>query len=760
MTNTKLYKILDWCAFAVLLIIAVAVPLYFDKHLVNFYIIPKQYVFIGLTAMAFLLYCAKVVLSKKLEYRRSVLDWILVGWLFISLLSAVFSANIYDSFFGRGEYFVLNFLFLFFLALNFILNINFITTIARWRAVFDALVMVGGLTALLFVLKTVFSFDVLGLLGFSVWNSVDALNSQMGIWLITTMLLSAGFLVRQNLPIGRALAYFFVFLLSFASLILLSFNVLWWILLGGLIMLLLVAVSYVKEARMGWISVLFASLVLVVIFISFGTPKSLQSSLPAEVSLGFKPSWSIAYNTATAGFKNFLLGSGMGTFGVDFSLFRPGSFNYDQQAWSLRFNQPNNSLSAVLSEGGVLSLLALLFLIVFVLGHIFQAWYKKAKQATANLVSLDGGSTEVSLETMLISVIWLMLTGAMAVVFFGPVLWWLWFLFLGLTVTGLALSHDHITKLKVWQVDDTPQYSLSFSFTLIVVITAVIMVGVWGAKLYYGETVYARALQSKDLSSAEKEIGSALMQRASSDNYNAALAQIYLLQAGEMANKPNPDMQQVSLLVANAVNAAKKATDVSPRSVAIWENLATMYENAAVIVPDARGWAEKAIIEATNLEPSNPVLWWRLGNNYSLAGKWEDAQKAYEQAIKLKNDYLGSYVGLANVYEQKRDIDKAVETYRTIMPYALNNPEALFNFGRLLYNRNKSTDRDDAEKLWKESVRISPNYSNALYSLGLMYEARGDRARALEYYYKVKDLNPGSKDVNDKIRSMVGGSAQ
>ncbi|MFA6486670.1 MAG: tetratricopeptide repeat protein, partial [Candidatus Magasanikbacteria bacterium] len=368
--------------------------------------------------------------------------------------------------------------------------------------------------------------------------------------------------------------------------------------------------------------------------------------------------------------------------------------------------------------------------------------------------------TEVSLETMLISVIWLMLTGAMAVVFFGPVLWWLWFLFLGLTVTGLALSHDHITKLKVWQVDDTPQYSLSFSFTLIVVITAVIMVGVWGAKLYYGETVYARALQSKDLSSAEKEIGSALMQRASSDNYNAALAQIYLLQAGEMANKPNPDMQQVSLLVANAVNAAKKATDVSPRSVAIWENLATMYENAAVIVPDARGWAEKAIIEATNLEPSNPVLWWRLGNNYSLAGKWEDAQKAYEQAIKLKNDYLGSYVGLANVYEQKRDIDKAVETYRTIMPYALNNPEALFNFGRLLYNRNKSTDRDDAEKLWKESVRISPNYSNALYSLGLMYEARGDRARALEYYYKVKDLNPGSKDVNDKIRSMVGGSAQ
>ncbi|MFA7654095.1 MAG: tetratricopeptide repeat protein [Candidatus Magasanikbacteria bacterium] len=758
MSNAKVYKILDWGAYIFLLATVVIVPLFLDKNLVNFYIIPKQYVFIGLTAVAFLLYAAKVVLSKRFEFRKSVIDWLLLGLLAVALLSSIFSVNSLDSFLGRSEYFVLNFLFLFFLCLNFLLNINFLNTTQRWRVMLDTLIGVGGVTALVFVLKSIFKFDLLALVGLPIWNSIDRLNSHFGLWLIVVGLLAAGLLLKKNLTAGKSLFYFLVFILSFVALVLLSFSVLWWILLAGLILLLLVAVSFVKEARMGWISVLFATLVLVVIFISFGAPRSLQSSIPTEVALGFKPSWAITFDNLTSGVKRFFIGSGLGTFGVDFSRFRPNDFNYDSNAWSLRFNQPNNTFTAVLAEGGTVMFLLMLFLVAFVLGHIFQAWYKKAREMSFGFASLNSQADDkgVSLETMLVAVVWLVLCGAMAVMFFGPVLWWFWWLLLGLIVTGLALSHDHIVKFKVWEVEDTPQYSLSFSFTLIVIIAAVIMVGVWGAKMYYAEVNYAQALQAQDLKVAEQKIGVALNQRSNSDTYNVALAQVYLLQAAELA-KTGKDLQSVSTLVANAVNIAKRATDVSPQSVAIWENLVTMYENAAAIIPDARAWAIKSVIQARDLDPTNPVLWWRLGNNYGLDGQWEEAIKSYEQAIKLKSDYLNSYISLANAYEQKRDIEKAVEAYKTIMPYAMDNSEALFNFGRLLYNRNKTTDRSDAEKLWLESVRIQPSYSNALYSLGLLYESKGDRARALEYYYKVKDLNPGNKDIASKISGMVGG---
>jgi cytochrome c-type biogenesis protein CcmH/NrfG len=100
-----------------------------------------------------------------------------------------------------------------------------------------------------------------------------------------------------------------------------------------------------------------------------------------------------------------------------------------------------------------------------------------------------------------------------------------------------------------------------------------------------------------------------------------------------------------------------------------------------------------------------------------------------------------------------------VEVYKNIIQAgANNNPEALFNFGRILYNRGGKEDKKDAEKLWLEAVRLQPNYSNALYSLGLLYENRGDKTKALEFYYKVKDLNPGNKDILEKIKSLIAGA--
>jgi tetratricopeptide (TPR) repeat protein len=55
-------------------------------------------------------------------------------------------------------------------------------------------------------------------------------------------------------------------------------------------------------------------------------------------------------------------------------------------------------------------------------------------------------------------------------------------------------------------------------------------------------------------------------------------------------------------------------------------------------------------------------------------------------------------------------------------------------------------------------LELQPNYSNALYSIGLLYETRGDKATALKYYYKVKDLNPNNQDILNKIKSLMGGA--
>ena len=758
MENHRIFKIVDWFAYGLLVFSIIAVVLTADKSLANFYIIPKQYIFIALMLLSALLIGVKIILSKKISYSRTILDLPLAILLLVGLLSASFSSNIYYSFFGKGEFFIMNFIFLLFLIILFFVSVIIINTPKRWQGMIDMLILSGGATSILFILKLIFNLNIAGPLIGDGWNTIDTTNNLLGIWSIIIFVLSAGQLIKKELPMSKALSYFFIAILSFTVLVLLGFSTLWWILLIGLVLLLVVGASFVNQARLGWLSVLFAILVLTVVFISFGSPKSLQQQIPSEISLGFKSSWSVTQDTVTSGVKNFLLGSGLGTFGIDFSQFRPVQFNYDSVAWSLRFGQPFNTFFALLSEGGLVLFIAFIFLIIFTLGHILHAWFKTRTESLTKVVAdkISSAKLNLKIEIFLVATAWILLTIIMMFVFFGPVLWWLWWLLLTLTITGLSFINSNIITDKEWKVEETPQYSLSFSFVLIVVMAVIIMGGVWGVKIYMGERAYAEALNSNNIDTVELKLKEAITQRSKVDSYYVGLARVYLLRAAQVIQTENPNMEQVSTLVAEAVDQSRNATNLSPNSVALWENLATMYENASMIIPEARQWSIDSWTKASLLEPTNPVLYANLGNNYLASDDKEKAIENYQKAIDLKSDYALGYIGLANAYEKDDNLSEAIETYKKILSVGTDNVDVFYNFGRLLYNRNTSDDRKQAEDLWLKLVEAQPKYSNALYSLGLLYEARNEKSKALSYYYKVRELNPNNVDILNKIKSMVG----
>lgn len=756
-SQTRLGKIVDLISYIFLIASILIVPLFLDKNLSNFYIIPKQYVFGGLVLINILLWISKFVFTKKIQFTKTMLDKPIVALSLIALLSAVFSANIYDSFFGRAEYFTLNFVLLILFFGFYYTFVNFVKTEKGWRGILDSFLVVGAVSLVFFVLKTTLNITILNTLFGQTLNTVDGMNSVFGVWAIILIILSFGQLIKKNLSVGRILFSFVIGALSLAVLLMLSFKILWIVLLISLIMLLMLGINFIREVNLGWISALFAILVFTVIFIIFGTPKFVQMPVPTEVALGFRPSLSVANATIFSGVKEFFIGSGLGSFGVDFSRFRNVSFNSDPAAWSLRFNQPFNTLFSLLSEGGVLLVCAFIFLILLALGHVFAVWNKIRLSASLSSES-NFGKDNILFESFLVTIAFAVLTVGLCLFFYSQVLWFAWWLILSLLVVGFSFYNRNFVNEKEFTLENTPQYSLSFSFGLIVIMTGLVMSSVWGARLYLGEIAYAKALSNSDNKIAETYINEALDKKPNSDVYHSALAQIYLNQAVEISKKSNPDVQAISSIMAKAVNEAKYATDLSPKSVVLWENLATMYENASALVPEARDWALKSLQQAKDLEPTNPSNWWRLGNNYAAQAKWDDAIKNYEKAIELKADYYGAYIGLSNAYEQTQKNDKAIEVYEKIVGQKQADPETLYNYGRLIYNRNKSGDRDQAEKIWLKVISIQPNYSNALYSLGLLYETRGDRSTALQYYYKVKDLNPNNKSIIDKIKKMIGSS--
>ena len=758
MFQKQLTKFFEFGSYFLILLSILAVPLLVDNNLVNPYIIPKEYVFGGLVLLAALFWAARIVLSRKVLYRQSFADKALAIFFVAALASAAFSVGRSDSFLGVGDYYVLSFILLTLSVLFYIVTVNHLTTARRWRVVLDGVVLVGGLTAALFLSRVIFGFDLLSKIGISAWNLVDPTNAAFGVWLVVIFMLSAGQLIKKNHPVGRSLFNFFVALLALGCLLTLGFVILWWVLLVALTLLLLLGITFLSEARLGWLTVLFALLVANIIFLSFGSPRVLQSPVPSEVALGARSSWNITVATITDGPKNFLLGSGLGSFGVDFSQYRSADFNNDQAAWSLRFNQPFNTLLAFLSEGGVLLALAFAFLVVFFLGHVLYVWLGQRAENMFRGTSADLGwrHDDLRFEIFLVSLTWVLLTVCTGLVFFGQTLWWLWWLLLGLSGSGLSFIYPKACKIHEWEIEDAPQYSLSFSFILVVLSASIVMAGVMGTRMYLAERAYAVAVRSNDLGVVELNLKQALSLRPNSSVYNFYLARLYLSKAVELSKVAKPDPVAISALMGQAVNTARRATDIAPSAVGLWENLATMYENAAVLVPEARDWAIKSWVTATELEPTNPVLWYRLGNNYLAATKNDDAIKSFEKAIILKSDFVAAGGGLSQVYENQQDFDKAVEAYKKILGPAGDNLEVAYNYGRLLYNRNAVGDRDSAEQIWLQVVEKQENFSNVLYSLGMLYETRGDKFKALDYYYKVKELNPDNPDIVAKIKSLVG----
>jgi tetratricopeptide (TPR) repeat protein len=130
---------------------------------------------------------------------------------------------------------------------------------------------------------------------------------------------------------------------------------------------------------------------------------------------------------------------------------------------------------------------------------------------------------------------------------------------------------------------------------------------------------------------------------------------------------------------------------------------------------------------ATSLNSSNATNWANLGYVYqSLNGLIGDtstfAMGAYDQALTLdpNNPYLLSQEGTVNyISAQSLGQDKADQKAQLL-----------------------AAAKDKIEK----AVKLNPNYDVALYSAGLIYDALGNKAAAIDAFKKVGQLDP--KDTN------------
>jgi len=168
------------------------------------------------------------------------------------------------------------------------------------------------------------------------------------------------------------------------------------------------------------------------------------------------------------------------------------------------------------------------------------------------------------------------------------------------------------------------------------------------------------------------------------------------------------------------------------------------------------GEHEKSITEAQKLlciDPDCVAALEEIADNYVSLDKYDKAEKAAAQALKLdKNSYTGYYI-LGFLASHKQDWETAIENLKKANDLHSNNPEILRCLGWATFNANK---RGQGIVILERALNLDPENSLTLCDLGICYLQTKCFDKAVELLKKAMEIDPDNKRIQECYRAAKG----
>ena len=197
--------------------------------------------------------------------------------------------------------------------------------------------------------------------------------------------------------------------------------------------------------------------------------------------------------------------------------------------------------------------------------------------------------------------------------------------------------------------------------------------------------------------------------------------------------------------------------------------------------------------EAIKISPTLSEPYSLKGFVYQRLGNTQLAQSSYQTALEMDSKNYDANIGLGYIYyldtnangliyfdaateldtatiEPIRNkglllrnlgrIDEAKVAFSNVLKIDSTFEEAYYNIGVCTIDsyddnfdqKTKDSIVDNAIFNFQKAVSLNPNYVLALYNLGHSYEFKGNKKKALEFYKRAVDLEPGFELVNEALR--------
>jgi tetratricopeptide (TPR) repeat protein len=517
-----------------------------------------------------------------------------------------------------------------------------------------------------------------------------------------------------------------------------------------------------KVGKLGLVTLMMIFLVIALLFSIFRFSLPGMPAIPLEVSPHQKTEISILKQFST---KSLIFGSGPATFIYDWSKQKPADVN-QTVFWAARFQKGASEFLDRILTTGILGVLALFFLIFVFFKKAFKFLVgRMGDKAVKNKVS--GGAN------------WFLVLGIIAC-FAGLVFTFFLYpanfptlLLLWLLISVMALLETE--ERKVFVIDTSPAKALAFSFAFVLILVLQIGFSIVYFQKYIAEVKYfqgTRAFQEGDNVLAVNFLSQAVKLNPQMDIYWRDLSQVYLIRLNEVLNAtdlaPENKSSQAQALVVSAVNSATQATILNPIDVAGWNVRGFVYRNLIGILGGADNWAIKSYETAIDLEPTSPYIFTEIGRIYivkaNLALQQGDslardenitlAKTFFEKAISLKADYAPANYQIAAIYVDAGKTEEAINSLLSAQQAAPLDIGLAFQLGVIYYGEEQF---DNAKVQFERAVALDPNYSNARYFLGLIYDQQWNKNDAISQFEIIEELNPENQEVKKILSNLREG---
>lgn len=740
-----------------LYLILFLIPLFFLPFTINILDFPKQILASFLIILSFLGWLIKGIFSEKIVLRGNKIIYIAFALFFLSLLaSSIFSSFPRGSFLGISGENKDNFIVLFSLLILTFLFLNsfenekdFLLSLFFWLL---ALALVGIFNFCqikkIFILPYQFSKSA----NFNTVGGPYIFAILASVFLPVSLVLT--FFSKKYLKIIFALISFILFL----NIVLVNFRIAWFILIFSVIFLFVFGFS--KEKRMKLTLAAFLMIVLIASLFFYFYKGPLPSYFPIleqETNISFFTESYILKGAFGQNFKNFILGTGPGTFLFNYLRYKPLEIN-QTSVWDKRFNSGSSLFFDWLLTKGLLGAFCLLF---FCFLAFYFSFYRLIKERNKIYFDINLALLAGFFGLILISFIYS---------FNFSLFFVFWFLLGGI----FFLSFSKTTEIKL----SSPLRTIFANAILMLFIVLFLFLVFFQGQKYLAEYNYLKgvlSLRSGDIDKTIEYLNKAATLNTFEDLYRRELAYVYLRKSEAISkNSEISNEEKIELInsaLANGRSALDRAILFNPNNVDNW-NMRGYFYRSLIGVQGAENEALISYQKSSELEPISPIPYGEMGRIYILMAQFlrnknqEDlakenlnlAQKQLEKALELKPDYAIAHYLMAVVLDQLGNLDQAIaklEQTQILLPedIGLN-----FQLG-LLYWRKEEIEK--AKNKFEQALllanKLNRDYSDARYMLALIYDKKGDREKAKEEIKKLIASYPENEQLKKILENLEKG---